>query len=156
MPEATNTEKGGTSNNWDAKQFAIRYGFLIVMAALYLMFSILEPAFLTWSNQFSILLGIAIYGILALGVTFTLVVDGLDLSIGSVAALSVMISSYCMVVLEQGAVISVIICLLLGALVGLLNGLLIVKMKIPDLLTTLGMMFFDSRTSADPLRRSNY
>ena len=141
MSEATNTEKGGTSNNWDAKQFAIRYGFLIVMAALYLLFSILEPAFLTWSNQFSILLGIAIYGILALGVTFTLVVDGLDLSIGSVAALSVMISSYCMVVLEQGAVISVIICLLLGALVGLLNGLLIVKMKIPDLLTTLGMMF---------------
>ena len=49
--------------------------------------------------------------------------------------------SYRTVVLEQGAVISVIICLLLGALVGLLNGLLIVKMKIPDLLTTLGTMF---------------
>ena len=72
------------------KRFAIRYGFLIVMAALFLFFGIVHNVFWKPAHLFSILLGVTVYGILALGVTFPLVIDGLDLSIGSVAALSVM------------------------------------------------------------------
>lgn len=122
-------------------KFAIRYGFLIVMAALFLMFGLINPVFWRPANLFSILLASTIYGILALGVTFPLVIDGLDLSIGSVAALSVMISAYMMVVMELPGWLTIIVVLGLGALVGLVNGLLIVKVKIPDLLATLGMMF---------------
>lgn len=65
----------------------------------------------------------------------------MDLSIGAIASLSVMVSSYCMVILELKGYYAIIICLLMGATIGLINGLLIVKLKIPDLLTTLGMMF---------------
>jgi simple sugar transport system permease protein len=111
------------------------------MALAIAAFSIATPVFLTAGNLFSILLGVTVYAILALGETFPLVINGMDLSIGSTAALSVMISSYCMVVLQLNAVWSFCICILLGALVGLCNGLLIVKVKIPDLLTTLGTMF---------------
>lgn len=122
-------------------QFSIKYGFLIIMALLFIFFSITRPVFLTSSNLFSILLGITIYAILALGETFPLIVNGMDLSIGAVASLSVMIASYCMIVLGLQGYHAIIICLSIGAFIGLVNGLLIVKLKIPDLLTTLGMMF---------------
>ena len=121
--------------------FSIRYGFLIIMVLLFIFFSITRPVFISASNLFSILLGITIYAILALGETFPLIVNGMDLSIGAVASLSVMISSYCMVILELKGYYAIIICLFMGATIGLINGLLIVKLKIPDLLTTLGMMF---------------
>jgi len=121
--------------------FAIKYGFLIVMAGLFLFFGVMKPVFWSSGNLFSILLGVTIFAILALGVTFTLVVDGFDLSIGSIAAMSLMMASYSMVVWEKGALFTILFCLGIGAFFGLLNGLLIVKMKIPDLLTTLGMMF---------------
>ena len=121
--------------------FTIRYGFLIIMVLLFIFFSITRPVFLTPSNLLSILLGLTIYAILALGETFPLIVNGMDLSIGAIASLSVMVSSYCMVILELKGYYAIIICLLMGATIGLINGLLIVKLKIPDLLTTLGMMF---------------
>ena len=121
--------------------FSIRYGFLIIMALLFIFFSITRPVFISSSNLFSILLGITIYAILALGETFPLIVNGMDLSIGAVASLSVMVSSYCLVILELKGYYAIILCLLMGAAIGLINGLLIVKLKIPDLLTTLGMMF---------------
>lgn len=121
--------------------FSIRYGFLIIMALLFIFFSITRPVFLTPSNLLSILLGLTIYAILALGETFPLIVNGMDLSIGAIASLSVMVSSYCMVISELKGYYAIIICLLMGATIGLINGLLIVKLKIPDLLTTLGMMF---------------
>lgn len=128
-------------NKKSMTNFSIKYGFLIIMAFLFLFFSITRPVFITYSNLFSILLGITIYAILALGETFPLIVNGMDLSIGAVASLSVMISSYSMVVLGLSGYWAIIICLSIGAAIGLINGLLIVKLKIPDLLTTLGMMF---------------
>jgi len=121
--------------------FSIKYGFIIVMIASFVGFGLAEPAFWGWHNLFSILLGVTIYGILALGVTFTLVTDGLDLSVGSTAAMSVMMASYFMVVMEMSGMAALLTCLLIGALIGLVNGLLIVKIKIPDLLATLGTMF---------------
>jgi len=124
-----------------ARRFSIKFGFLVVMIVAIVAFSVANPVFLTWGNLFSILLGVTVYAILALGETFPLVINGMDLSIGSTAALSVMISSYAMVVLQLSAGWAFTICIALGALVGLCNGILIVKLKIPDLLTTLGTMF---------------
>lgn len=121
--------------------FAIKYGFLIVMAGSFIGFGLLESSFWSWSNMFSILLSVTIVGILAIGVTFTLIVDGFDLSIGSTAAICVMVSSYVMVVLNLNYMYAILLALFCGFTIGLANGLLIVKAKIPDLLATLGMMF---------------
>ena len=65
---------------------------------------------------------VSITGILALGVTATLVVDGFDLSIGSVATTALMLSAYVMVVLEMSAFTAIIACLIMGAFVGLVMG----------------------------------
>ena len=122
-------------------ELAVRYGFLTLMAVLVVFFSLAAEGFLSPYSAVFIFQSVAITGILALGVTFTLVVDGFDLSIGSTATSALMLSAYVMVVLEMGAVMAVLACLVMGALVGLVNGILIVRMKVPDLLATLGMMF---------------
>jgi len=122
-------------------ELAIRYGFLVLMAVLIVFFGIMAEGFLTPFSAVFILQSVAITGILALGVTATLVVGGFDLSIGAVATSALMLSSYVMVVWEMSALSAVLICLAMGAFVGLVNGLLVVKMRVPDLLATLGMMF---------------
>lgn len=120
---------------------AIKYGFLALMVALVIFFSVTAEGFLTPFSAVFILQSVAITGILALGVTSTLVVDGFDLSIGAVATSALMLSAYVMVVWEMSAFWAVFLSLAMGAAVGAVNGLLIVKMKVPDLLATLGMMF---------------
>ncbi len=120
---------------------AIRYGFLTLLVGLVVFFSIAADGFAGPHSAVFIFQSVAITGILALGVTCTLVVGGFDLSIGSVATSSLMLSAYVMVVWEQSALVAIVLCLLMGALVGLVNGWLIVRMRVPDLLATLGMMF---------------
>jgi simple sugar transport system permease protein len=118
-----------------------RYAIFIILAALIVFFDHAEPAFLRINNLFSVLQSVAVVALLAIGVTVTLAVDGFDLSVGSIAAFTLMMSSFAMVVLQFGAAATVAIALLTGAVIGLVNGLLIVGLRIPDLLTTLGMMF---------------
>lgn len=123
------------------REIAIKYGFLVLLVGLVLYFSIAADGFAGPRSAVFIFQSVAITGILALGVTATLVVDGFDLSIGSVATTALMLSSYVMVVMEQSAFVAIAACLVMGALVGFINGLLIVKARVPDLLATLGMMF---------------
>jgi len=118
-----------------------RYAIFIILAALVVFFHQAEPAFLHVNNLFSVLQSVAVVALLAVGVTVTLAVDGFDLSVGSIAAFSLMLSSYAMVVLQLGAPATVAFALMTGAAIGLVNGLLIVGLHIPDLLATLGMMF---------------
>ena len=125
----------------DFNVFIIKYGFLVLLVGLIIFFSIFASGFAGPRSAVFIFQSVAITGILALGVTCTLVVDGFDLSIGSVATSSLMMSAYFLVILETSALTAIIACLLMGAFVGLINGILIVRMKVPDLLATLGMMF---------------
>jgi simple sugar transport system permease protein len=118
-----------------------RYAIFIILAALVAFFHHAEPAFLHVNNLFSVLQSVAVVALLAVGVTVTLAVDGFDLSVGSIAAFTLMLSSYAMVVWQFGAPATVAFALMTGAAIGLVNGLLIVSLRIPDLLATLGMMF---------------
>ncbi|MGX9117472.1 ABC transporter permease [Mesorhizobium sp. BHbsci] len=124
-----------------ARDHAIRYGFIVLLFGLIAYFAIAADGFVSPQSAVFIFQSVAITGVLALGVTATLVVGGFDLSIGSVATSAMMAAAYVMVVLEQNAVVAVVACLLIGAVVGLINGWLIVYMRVPDLLATLGMMF---------------
>jgi len=120
---------------------AIRFGFIVLLLGLVIFFSVAAGGFASPQSAVFIFQSVAITGILALGVTCTLVVGGFDLSIGSVATSALMLSSYVMVIWEQGAMVAILACIAMGALVGAINGWLIVRMKVPDLLATLGMMF---------------
>ncbi|PAQ03192.1 MAG: ABC transporter permease [Mesorhizobium sp.] len=124
-----------------ARDLAIRYGFIVLLFGLIAYFAIAAGGFVSPQSAVFIFQSVAITGVLALGVTATLVVGGFDLSIGSVATSAMMAAAYVMVVLEQNAVVAVTACLAIGVIVGLINGWLIVYMRVPDLLATLGMMF---------------
>lgn len=123
------------------RDIAIKYGFLALLAGLVLYFSLVTNGFSSPQSAVFILQSVSITGILALGVTATLVVGGFDLSIGSVATTAMMASSYVMVVMGGDALTATLVCLAIGVLVGLINGVIIVYMRVPDLLATLGMMF---------------
>jgi simple sugar transport system permease protein len=124
-----------------ALHFLRRYAIFLVLAALILFFQSREPAFLQINNLLSVLQSVAVVALLGIGVTVTLAVDGFDLSVGSIAAFTLMLTSYAMVVLQFNAAQTVALALLSGAVIGLVNGLLIVWLRIPDLLATLGTMF---------------
>ena len=123
------------------RETAIKYGFLVLLAGLVLYFSLVTGGFASPQSAVFILQSVSITGILALGVTATLVVGGFDLSIGSVATTAMMASSYVMVVMGGDALTATLACLAIGVLVGFVNGVIIVYMRVPDLLATLGMMF---------------
>jgi len=118
-----------------------RYGLLALLVAFVVYFAATEPAFGTWRNALVILQSVAITAIVALGVTISLTIGGFDLSIGSTVSFVVMLASAAQVYLSLGPVWAVVIGLAAGALVGLLNGVLVVYARVPDLLATLGTMF---------------
>lgn len=123
------------------QQFLRRGAVFVILALLMIGFTIAQPAFIRINNLMSILQAVSVVAILGAGVTVTLAVGGFDLSIGAVAASSVMASSYIMIVWGLGVWATVPIVLAFGALVGLGNAFLVVRLKVPDLLATLSVMF---------------
>jgi simple sugar transport system permease protein len=121
--------------------FLRKYAIFLILAGLIFFFQSYEHAFLRFNNLFSVLQSVAVVALLGTGVTVTLAIDGFDLSVGSIAAFTLMLTSYSMVVLQFNAAESVTVALVTGAIIGSINGLLIVWLRIPDLLATLGMMF---------------
>lgn len=113
----------------------------ILLLGMVVGFAIAQPAFIRINNLMSILQAVSVVAVLGAGVTVTLAVDGFDLSIGAVAASSVMAASYLMIVWGFGVWTTVPLVLLFGAAVGLLNAFLIVRLRVPDLLATLATMF---------------
>lgn len=121
--------------------FVYQYAAVGIIVVVSLVFALLNPHFLTAANVVDILRSVSVSAFLALGVTFSLVVDGFDMSVGSTASLSVIAATSAMVYYRQETFVAVALPVLLGALVGLVNSLLIVKLRLPDLLATLAMLF---------------
>lgn len=119
----------------------IKYGFIFVTVALFAYFSLSEPAFRDSATLLDTLRYVSVAAILGLGVTVTMAVGGMDMSVGAVAGLGVTVAAKTMVVYNQVGVVAIIAVIAAGALAGLVNALLIVVMKIPDMLATLGTMF---------------
>ncbi|WP_425388509.1 ABC transporter permease [Bacillus solimangrovi] len=121
--------------------FLVKYGTLLAIGLIIIFFSIVNERFLSYENFADILRSISIVTLLAIGVTFTLIVDGFDLSVGSTASLATIASAMMLVWFRQELLIAILVPLLLGLLVGLLNAFVVVKIKIPDLLGTLSVMY---------------
>lgn len=117
------------------QRFGILVSFLILCLALYL----LSDRFLTTGNLVNILRQAAITGTIAVGMTMVILTGGIDLSVGSVLALTSVITAG---FLQQGMppVLAVVVALGLGLLLGLFNGLLITRLRIPAFIATLGSL----------------
>lgn len=115
-----------------------------VIAALVLLagfFWLLEPAFMSPRNLRAILNVVSFVGIIAIGQTILLVAGEFDLSVGSVAGLSAVVAAKLMTALALPVPLALLGGLGCGMLLGLVNGLVVVRLGIPAFIQTLGVLF---------------
>jgi ribose transport system permease protein len=133
------------ARSWGARAIGlVAVGEVGVIAALVLLiavFYVLQPAFLSDRNIRAILQVVSFVGIIAIGQTLLLVTGEFDLSVGSNAGLSAVVSARLMTLFGLPVPVAVIGGLMTGAAVGLANGLIVVKLRIPAFIQTLGMLF---------------
>lgn len=120
---------------------SFRYGALVVIALVFVVFTILNENFMTYDNITDILRSISIVTFVAIGVTLSQIVDGFDLSVGSTVSISTVVTATLMVWYEQPLIVVLVVPIVIGAVIGLINAFLIVKIRIPDLLATLAVMY---------------
>ncbi len=123
------------------RDFAQRYGLTISFLLLVLALSLLSDRFLTLNNLTNILRQSTINGIIAVGMTLVILTRGIDLSVGSILALSAVVTSD---LLQRGwpVPLGISFGLALGGLLGLISGLLVTRIRVPPFIATLGMMTF--------------
>jgi ribose transport system permease protein len=120
---------------WLIQLFGLGTFFVIVMV----FFSAYSPRFLTYSNTINILSNVAVIGIVSIGQTLAIISGGFDLSVSGTLPLAAVSFAR----LTNGGIdpiAAIFICVAIGALVGLINGVIITKAGINPLITTLGML----------------
>jgi ribose transport system permease protein len=113
-----------------AKRYLAENGALAGLLVLALVIAIMQPAFLNTQNLLNVGVQAAVIAIMAFGMTFVVVAGGIDLSVGSIAALAAMV----------GALTAGPVGLVVGALCGLINGALVSYGKLPPFIATLAML----------------
>jgi ribose transport system permease protein len=114
----------------------------IALFSLIIIFSFLANNFFTLSNLTNVLDLSAILLLSATGMTFVLMLGSIDLSVEGIAGLTGIVGALMVKNFSNSndyGLLSVIVCVLLGAIFGLLNGIVFTKLKIPSFMTTLGL-----------------
>ena len=122
---------------------------LIVLVILVIVFGAISSQYLTQSNLILMTKHVSINAILAIGVTFVILTGGIDLSVGSIAGLSSMIAGG---LLFEGlgigdgklwfsAAMVILIGIVVGALIGAVNGIVITRFRVAPFIATLGMLY---------------
>lgn len=116
----------------------LKYSRLLIIAALFVGLTLATPVFLTSANLINVVRQTALLAVLGFAMTLVILVGGIDLSIGSVLALS---SCLAATYLKEPRTIALgtVICLGVASLCGFLNGLMVAKIKLPPFIATYGM-----------------
>ena len=122
-----------------AKYFK-KYGIFIALLFICIILTIATPNFLTLQNMVMVLRQTSINGILAIGVTFVIISGGIDLSLGSVVALTGVAAASFAHPGTHGLIVPLLVGILIGLGIGVINGLIITKGKVAAFIVTLGMM----------------
>jgi len=124
------------SNFWN--DYSVAFVFVVMI----LLFGIISPSFFSWNNFMAIFRNSSAVGIIALGMTFVIIAGGIDLSVGS----NFTVCGVLLVTLQGGLQLPLGICFILtclcGMAIGLINGLIISKAKLPPFIVTLAMQVF--------------
>ncbi|MEV4010557.1 ABC transporter permease [Nonomuraea angiospora] len=115
-------------------------GALAALVALVVALSLLSPDFLSVTNLLNVGVQAAVTAILAFGQTFVIVTSGIDLSVGSVAALSAIVLAWTATVAGLPWPLATPVSLLVGVACGLVNAVLIAYGRLPPFIATLAML----------------
>lgn len=143
------TDKKGAGNT--LAMTLLKGRTFIVLVVLLIFFSLVADNFLRVDTALLIGKHVALYGILAIGMTYVIITGGIDLSVGAIVGLGGMIAGG---LLQNGLTLEmfgvtlyfnvpavVLITIVVGALIGLINGLIITKFNVAPFIATLGMMY---------------
>lgn len=125
----------------------LRHTPLILFVLVFLLFGLLSPRFLAYQSFENIVKQASYIGIVAVGMTFVLLTAGIDLSVGSNMYLSAVIAGLVMQKLAPSLgltvclVVGIVTCLAVGLLFGLINALVITKLRIIPFVATLGTLW---------------
>ncbi|KXF75136.1 sugar ABC transporter permease [Paramesorhizobium deserti] len=119
-------------------QILQRYGTIAILVALVIVAASMSDVFLTERNIINVLRQISGTSLMAIGMLFVILTRGIDLSVGSVAALGSVLSA--ILIQQYGPGLSIAATLLAGAGCGLVSGVLVAFLKLPPFVTTLAMM----------------
>jgi ribose transport system permease protein len=118
-------------------------GTFVLLVVLCVVLAVLNPSFLGGANMQNLARLIGIYGIFSLGIGFVIITGGIDLSVGSVFALLGVLLSIFLVEWHWPAALAVLAIVLIATTLGLINGLLVTKVRIqPFIVTLCGLLFY--------------
>src|SRR6187397_2635154 len=142
MPPAMETAAAGRGRvgslaRGSAVQRLLAFGALIVIIVF---FSLASPQFFQFDNFVGILIATSVVGVLALGQTFVIITGGIDLSVGTVMTLAAVMTGVVITNLGLPLPVGVVAGILTGGLMGLLNGILIARFRLPPFIATLGTL----------------
>ena len=124
------------SNNKNLLRSMQDMGVVIALAILIIALSIASPQFRTFDNFLSLLRQSAINGLIAFGMTCVILTGGIDLSVGSVLALTAAIAAY-LIKGGMAAGLAMLIALVIGGIFGLTSGVLVTKGRLQPFIATL-------------------
>lgn len=117
-----------------------KYGIFVVLIMLVIFFSVTSKAFLVPKNLLNITRQVSMLGIASVGMTFVLLLGGIDLSIGSQITLVNIVAAWLMVNGGVNPIIACIIAVCMSTTIGFINGWVIANIKMPPLIVTLSTM----------------
>lgn len=126
-------------NNSKVSGVLQKLGSLIGLVLLIVVLAILSPNFLSLNNILNVLRQVSINALIAFGMTFVILTGGIDLSVGSILALSAALTAG-FISGGMDPILGMVIGLLAGALMGAFNGLIITKGKVAPFIATLATM----------------
>lgn len=133
-------EKPEASTQHRGKRLRAREtGVLIALVIMIIFMSIASPVFLSQGNIFNNLRNVTTIAIMAIGVTMVIISGGIDLSVGSVLAVSAMVMAR-LLYHGAGTGVGLLAGLLFGAFLGAVNSALVIKVRLPPFIATLGML----------------
>jgi len=108
----------------------------LVLVVLVITFAIANDRFLSSTNLFTVARQVSMYGIAAVGMTFVILIGGIDLAAGSVITIVNVVCAYLMVKMGFSMVTAIICSLCMAALIGLMNGFMVAQMRMPAIIAT--------------------
>jgi ribose transport system permease protein len=122
-----------------AIQLGSRAGMIVVLIAIVIAARILYPGFLQWGNLDNLLSQNAPIGIIAVGMTYVMIAGGFDLSVGAIYSCGAVFFAEMAQQLPVG--VALVLTLVLGIVLGAINGFLITRMRVNPFIATLGTSF---------------
>lgn len=131
-----------TRKNFEFVGFLDKYGVLLFLVALIVIFTIYNPLFLSPRNIKNILTEVSIYGIIGVGMTYVILTGGIDLAVGSLLAFAAICGAYLMQALGGDFVMGWLVALFaacaVGTAAGYVHGKVVTRFSVPAFIVTLG------------------